>query len=181
MPLKLASALGMPVRDRNALLAAAGYQPVFRETPIEAPQMAEVRKVLALILRQHEPFAACAFDRDFGLPAVIASAWGRMGEAFSPAHARFDGPRAEEQAPRGLLQQLPHRIQLILGQFEARDDLPGRAHPAQRSSSHRPNVPEGREHSSELFPVNASTIPAHLASTTGRKSGFAQETGFGAA
>lgn len=62
--LKLSHALGMPPRDRNALLSSAGYQPIYREAPLHDPQMAELTHALALILRQHDPFAAVAMDRD---------------------------------------------------------------------------------------------------------------------
>jgi transcriptional regulator with XRE-family HTH domain len=96
--LKLAAALGMPPRDRNALLAAAGYQPIYRETALGAPEMAEVRKVLALVLRQHEPFAATAFDRDFNV-VMCNQAFARFlgllapGSELPPAFEVVRSPR----------------------------------------------------------------------------------------
>src|SRR5687767_15692506 len=46
MVLLLARALDVPLRDRNALLIAAGYAPIYRETPLTAPAMAQVRRAL---------------------------------------------------------------------------------------------------------------------------------------
>lgn len=63
MVLTLARALDVPLRERNAMLAAAGYAPVYRETSLDDPQMAEMRRALEILLRQHEPFFAVALDR----------------------------------------------------------------------------------------------------------------------
>jgi transcriptional regulator with XRE-family HTH domain len=63
MVLTLARALEVPFRDRNAMLTAAGYAPVYRETSLDDPNMAEMRHALELLLRQHEPFIAVALDR----------------------------------------------------------------------------------------------------------------------
>ena len=104
--MKLAAALGMPARDRNALLAAAGYQPIYRETPIDAPAMAEVRKVLALILRQHDPFAACAFDRDFDVVMCNAS-FARFAAVLAPGAGEAGAVRSARSgsaAPVGALE-----------------------------------------------------------------------------
>lgn len=63
MVLTLARALEVPFRDRNSMLTAAGYAPVYRETSLSDPQMAEMRHAVELLLRQHEPFIAVALDR----------------------------------------------------------------------------------------------------------------------
>jgi transcriptional regulator with XRE-family HTH domain len=67
MVLLLASALDVPLRERNALLQAAGFAPVYRETALAEPAMAEMAAALRLILRQHEPFGAMAIDRHWNL------------------------------------------------------------------------------------------------------------------
>lgn len=59
----LSSVLDVPLRERNALLIAAGFAPAYHETDLQAPQMAQVRHALELILRQHEPFGAIVFNR----------------------------------------------------------------------------------------------------------------------
>lgn len=63
MVLLLARALDVPLRDHNALLVAAGYAPIYRETPLVAPTMTQVRRALDFILRQQEPYPALVLDR----------------------------------------------------------------------------------------------------------------------
>ena len=77
MVVALSSVLDVPLRERNTLLNAAGYAPLYRETSLDDPQMAQVRQALELILKQHEPFGAVAFDRRWDVVMV------------SPAYARF--------------------------------------------------------------------------------------------
>jgi transcriptional regulator with XRE-family HTH domain len=61
--LHLAEHLDVPLRERNALLHAAGYAPVYRETPMDDADMAPVRAAIETVLRGHEPFPAVAVDR----------------------------------------------------------------------------------------------------------------------
>jgi transcriptional regulator with XRE-family HTH domain len=63
MVLLLAQVLEVPVRARNDLLAAAGYAPIYREHSLDAPEMAQFRRALDFILRQHEPYPTVALDR----------------------------------------------------------------------------------------------------------------------
>lgn len=63
MVLTLARALDVPLRERNAMLTAAGCAPMYRETSLDRPEMAEMRRALALLLRQHDPFLGVALDR----------------------------------------------------------------------------------------------------------------------
>jgi transcriptional regulator with XRE-family HTH domain len=72
MVLMLARALDVPFREQNAMLTAAGYAPVYRETGLGDPGMAEMRRALELLLRQNEPFAALALDRAWDI--VMANA-----------------------------------------------------------------------------------------------------------
>jgi transcriptional regulator with XRE-family HTH domain len=61
--LRLASALDLPLRDRNAALTAAGYAPVFRHGPLHTPEMEPVVRALDFMLRQQEPYPAMVVDR----------------------------------------------------------------------------------------------------------------------
>jgi transcriptional regulator with XRE-family HTH domain len=63
MVLRFADALGMPLRERNALLLAAGYAPVYPERPLATAELAQVRRAIELILNHHEPYPAFVFDR----------------------------------------------------------------------------------------------------------------------
>jgi len=67
MVLRLAAALDVPLRQQNALLLAAGFAPVWRETELAAPELAPVRSGLDYILAQQEPFPAVVVDRRWSL------------------------------------------------------------------------------------------------------------------
>src|SRR5881227_654671 len=63
MVLHLAEALDVPLRDRNQLLLAAGYAPVYGQRGLEEPEMGPVREALQQVLRGHEPYPALVVDR----------------------------------------------------------------------------------------------------------------------
>ncbi|HTE44218.1 MAG TPA: helix-turn-helix transcriptional regulator [Gemmatimonadaceae bacterium] len=63
MLLRLADALEVPLRERNALLVAAGFAPRYYETGLAAPEMARMRGAIELILRHQQPFPAFVLDR----------------------------------------------------------------------------------------------------------------------
>src|SRR5216684_3460663 len=58
MVLHLADRLEIPLRDRNILLVAAGYAPVFPERPLGDPALGAARKAIDLVLAGHEPYPA---------------------------------------------------------------------------------------------------------------------------
>lgn len=59
----IAGALDIPLRDRNTLLLAAGYAPMFSENAWDSAEMTGVTNALKRMLRQHEPFPAMVMDR----------------------------------------------------------------------------------------------------------------------
>ena len=61
--LDVAHGLDIPLRERNVLLLAAGYAPMYPDTPLQAPEMQSIVKALQRVLRQHEPFPAVVMDR----------------------------------------------------------------------------------------------------------------------
>src|SRR6185503_18322021 len=67
MVLLLAGVLDVPLRERNALLVAAGFAPLYRETGLGAPGMEQARKALALILAHQEPYPAVVMDRHWNI------------------------------------------------------------------------------------------------------------------
>ena len=67
MVLHLAEELDVPLRERNTLLVAAGYAPVYQETPLEGDDMATVRDTLQQLLASHEPNPALVVDRQWNL------------------------------------------------------------------------------------------------------------------
>jgi transcriptional regulator with XRE-family HTH domain len=70
MVLHLAQRLDVPLRERNRLLLAAGFAPVFSEQSLEEPEMLPVRKALDRFLAAHEPFPAVVVDRGWNLVAA---------------------------------------------------------------------------------------------------------------
>ncbi len=69
MVLRLAERLDMPLRERNALLVAAGYAPVYPERRLDDPALQAARKAMDLVLAGHEPYPALAVDRHWTLVA----------------------------------------------------------------------------------------------------------------
>lgn len=69
MLLHLAEQLEVPLRERNAMLVAAGFAPMFPERPLDAPDLEPARRAVDLILAGHEPYPAIAFDRRWNLVA----------------------------------------------------------------------------------------------------------------
>lgn len=69
MLLHLAERLEVPLRDRNVLLLAAGYAPLFPERPLQDPALAAARAAIDLVLAGHEPYPALAIDRHWTLVA----------------------------------------------------------------------------------------------------------------
>ncbi|WP_315987611.1 helix-turn-helix domain-containing protein [Actinomadura sp. HBU206391] len=63
MVVRLAESLGVPLRERNALLLAAGYAPAYPETRFDDPGLEPVRTALESALRGHHPYPALIVDR----------------------------------------------------------------------------------------------------------------------
>lgn len=63
--LALAEALDVPLRDRNALLEAAGFAAAYRETPLAAPSMEQVRAALSQLLRASMPNPTLVVNRRY--------------------------------------------------------------------------------------------------------------------
>ena len=70
--LRLLEALSLPLRARNLLLVAAGYAPVFAETPFTDASMESVRMALQRLVTLHEPYPALIVDRAWNV--VLANA-----------------------------------------------------------------------------------------------------------
>jgi transcriptional regulator with XRE-family HTH domain len=70
MVLHLAERLDVPLRERNVLLHAAGYAPVYPERPLADPALESGRKAVELLLKAHEPYPALAVDRHWTLVAA---------------------------------------------------------------------------------------------------------------
>jgi transcriptional regulator with XRE-family HTH domain len=87
----LAQALDVPLRDRNSLLLAAGYAPIYSAAPWNAGEMQGVTRALERMLRQHEPFPAVVMDRYWNV-LVTNEAAPRFFNSFIDMKRRT-GPR----------------------------------------------------------------------------------------
>ena len=59
----VSDALNIPLRERNVLLLASGYAPLYNEQSMDAEQMAIVTQAIDRMLEQHEPHPALVLDR----------------------------------------------------------------------------------------------------------------------
>ena len=80
MILRLTEQLDVPLRERNQLLLAGGYAPVYPQHGMEEPELAAVRAALRQVLRGHEPY-----------PAVVINRWWDMVDANSALGPLIDG------------------------------------------------------------------------------------------
>lgn len=101
MVLRLALTLDVPLRERNALLAAAGFASIYRQTDLDAPEMSMLRRMLDFLLEQHAPFPAVLIDR----------CWNLIGANSATGHVlgRFAGAgRPWTQTPMNILRLTLH-------------------------------------------------------------------------
>src|SRR3979490_3038442 len=63
MGVELSTALGVPLRQRNTMLLAAGFAPAYRESNLGAPELTPVRQAIDRMLKQQEPYPAVVIDR----------------------------------------------------------------------------------------------------------------------
>jgi transcriptional regulator with XRE-family HTH domain len=82
--LHLAEQLEVPLRDRNSLLLAAGYAPVYAETPLDSEAMSPARHALDKILTGHEPYPALIVNRRWDLVSANGPAMAIMGDIVDP-------------------------------------------------------------------------------------------------
>jgi len=83
MVLRLAEHLDIPLRERNRLLLAAGYAPVYAERSLGEPEMAPIHQALDRFLRAHEPYPAVVINRHHNLVSAN-DALGALTEGVAP-------------------------------------------------------------------------------------------------
>ena len=91
MVLLLARVLEVPPRARNELLTAAGFAPMYRERPLDAPELSQVRRALDFMLRQQEPYPALVLDRHWNILMTNEAAGRVMGLFLDPKAAEALG------------------------------------------------------------------------------------------
>src|ERR1700761_183282 len=89
--LGVSNALAIPLRDRNALLLAAGYAPMYAEPAWDAVEMRVVHRALERMLKQHEPYPALVMDRHWNVLMTNEAAQKFFGRFVDLA--RYPKPR----------------------------------------------------------------------------------------
>ncbi|HYI68811.1 MAG TPA: helix-turn-helix transcriptional regulator, partial [Skermanella sp.] len=88
MVIHLAERLDVPLRERNGLLVAAGYAPIYSEHSLDDPALRAAREAVDLVLTGHEPYPALAVDRHWTLIAANRAVGpllaGAAGELLRP-------------------------------------------------------------------------------------------------
>jgi len=92
MLLLLARTLEVPLRGRNELLTTAGYAPIYHETALEAPEMAQARRAFDFMLRQQEPYPAIVLDRHWNILKTNEAMGRVMGLFLDPGAIESLGP-----------------------------------------------------------------------------------------
>lgn len=183
MVLNLAERLEIPLRERNGLLVAAGFAPVYRERKLDDPALINARKAIDLVLKGHEPYPALAVDRHWNLVAANAP----IGILIKGASEKLLTPPVNvlrlSLHPAGLAPQIANyhewRAHLI-ARLKRQADLSGDAKLAEllREISAYPKP------SRSVVPIregdaNDVVVPLHLDTPAGRLSLFSTMTIFG--
>jgi transcriptional regulator with XRE-family HTH domain len=117
MVLTLASALDVPLRERNALLLAAGFAPLYRQSELSTSEMALVRRAVESILAKQEPYPAVLMDRHWNLLEG-----NRAAQRF---FAQFAGAgEASEPVRRGGGREPQRSLNIIRRMFDPADLRP---------------------------------------------------------
>ena len=154
MLLHLAEQLEIPLRERNVLLIAAGYAPVFAERPLDDPALTAARKAIDQVLAGHEPYPALAIDRHWTLIAAnhaVAPLLAGVTAALlqPPVNVLRLSLHPEGLAPR--IANLPEWRAHLLARLRRQIDLTAdpvlgdllgelRTYPASRSTSSAPTL-----------------------------------------
>ncbi|MHB1304783.1 MAG: helix-turn-helix domain-containing protein [Acidiphilium sp.] len=112
MLIDIATVLDMPLRDRNTLLLAGGYAPIYPDVAWDGPEMATVTRVLTRMLHQQEPFPALVMDRYWNVLMTNQAAPLFFGQ-FCDLSAR--------QSPRNMLELMfdPAGMRPFIADFPA--------------------------------------------------------------
>lgn len=83
MLLHLSEELEIPLRERNTLLVAGGYAPMFKERRLDDAALAAARRAIDVVLEAQKPFPAFALDRHWNI-AASNSALQQLYEGVAP-------------------------------------------------------------------------------------------------
>ncbi len=101
MILRLADQLEIPMRERNVLLVAAGYAPLFPERSLNDPALAAARAAIDLVLEAQKPYPAFAIDRHWNVVAsnrALQQMYEGVDDALTPP---VNGMQPQPRRPNG--------------------------------------------------------------------------------
>lgn len=182
MVMRLSERLGLPLRERNVMLLAAGYAPAYRERALDDPALDAARAAIELILKGHEPFPALAVDRHWTLVAANAAVQPLLAGVSDPAlltppinvlrlslHPNGLAPRIANLAEwrHHLLDRLRHQIAVTGDPVLMRliNELASYAAPAESNDG----LSDGCDHAGIAVPLRLATdegVLAFLSTTT---------------
>jgi transcriptional regulator with XRE-family HTH domain len=183
MVMHLAEQLDVPLRERNALLVAAGYAPLYRERALDDPQLAAACEAVELVLRGHEPYPALAVDRHWNIVATNGALAPLIGDAApallaAPVNALRLSLHPDGIAPRILNWHAwrTHLLTRLQKQIDASGDpvlaaLHGElaAYPA----------PQGAPPAAAATPLHPIAVPLQVRTAIGDLSFYSTTTVFG--
>jgi transcriptional regulator with XRE-family HTH domain len=108
---KLADALTLSLRERNALLLAAGFAPEYPDAALDTPALERMRQAVGLILKHQNPYPAFVLNRHFDILDMNESAV-RVGQLISSGRPPKHG---------NLLRQVfdPEDLRPVIANWEA--------------------------------------------------------------
>jgi len=180
MLMKLAELLEVPLRERNTLLVAAGFAPMFAERKLDDPALHSAREAMELVLKGHEPFPAIAVDRHWNMLASNRS----VAPFLSGANPKLLEPpfnvlrfslHPDGLAPRivNLAQWRAHLLARLRRQIEISADTTLMALHEELSSYPAPEAPARL---SEAEAANAFVVPFRVATSAGMVLSFISTT-----
>lgn len=183
MLLKLTELLDVPLRERNTLLIAAGFAPMFAERQLDDPALQSARAAMEMVLKGHEPFPAIAIDRHWTLLAANRA----VAPFLSGASPKLLEPpfnvlrlslHPDGLAPRivNLGQWRAHLLARLRRQVEISADTTLMALHEELSGY---PAPESPARISEAEAANAFVVPFRLATPAGVLSFISTTTVFG--
>jgi transcriptional regulator with XRE-family HTH domain len=168
MVLRLAERLEVPLRERNRLLTAAGYAPVFPERPLSDPALRGAREAIDLVLKGHEPYPALAIDRHW----TLVAANGAVAPLLAGAAAALLSPPVNvlrlSLHPEGLAR---HQVDIAADPVLAELLVELSAYPAPKG--------EGRTKAAAQGDYAGVVVPLQLATDAGILAFFSTTTIFG--
>jgi transcriptional regulator with XRE-family HTH domain len=121
MLLTLSNVLDVPLRERNFLLLAAGYAPIYGETSLDDPRMLQVRAAVEVILKSNEPRSALAHDRHWNVVMANSAFVRFLTLTLGKAPAGLLPLRVSTQPRLNVLRMLfdPNGVRKIIVNWEA--------------------------------------------------------------